>query len=126
MDLNNTKDFIKTYNHYCKNHACTSCKIGKITGFESTTCMRILFKLSSEQYDEVISTLNDYLAINPIKTRQSELLKIFPNTQLSYEEYIVDICPMTFEPDLLGFNSGLCNNIDCHECKKSFWFTEID
>ena len=119
MDLNNTKDFIKAYNHYCKNHACASCEIGKIIGFESTTCMRMLFELSSEQCDEIISTLNDYLATDPIKTRQSELLKIFPNTPLRYEEKIIDICPLDFDYEFI------CN-VNCHECKKAFWFTEID
>ena len=57
---------------------------------------------------------------HPIKTRQSEFLKLFPNAQT--DSGCLNACPM----DVFG-NTGIdCNKRTCFECKKEFWLAEAE
>ena len=63
-----------------------------------------------EQFDDM----------HPIKTRQSEFLKLFPNAQT--DSGCLNACPM----DVFG-NTGIdCNKRTCFECKKAFWLAEVE
>lgn len=63
-----------------------------------------------EQFDDM----------HPIKTRQSEFLKLFPNAQT--DSGCLNACPM----DVFG-NMGInCNKRTCFECKKEFWLAEVE
>lgn len=58
-------------------------------------------------------------AEHPVKTRQSEFLKLFPNAQT--DSGCLNACPM----DVFG-NTGIdCNKRTCFECKKEFWLAEV-
>ena len=57
---------------------------------------------------------------HPVKTRQSEFLKLFPNAQT--DSGCLNACPM----DVFG-NTGIdCNKRTCFECKKTFWLAEVE
>lgn len=59
-------------------------------------------------------------AEHPVKTRQSEFLKLFPNAQT--DSGCLNACPM----DVFG-NAGIdCNKRTCFECKKEFWLAEVE
>lgn len=59
-------------------------------------------------------------AEHPVKTRQSEFLKLFPNAQT--DSGCLNACPM----DVFG-NTGIdCNKRACFECKKAFWLAEVE
>lgn len=59
-------------------------------------------------------------AEHPVKTRQSEFLKLFPNAQT--DSGCLNACPM----DVFG-NTGIdCNKRPCFECKKAFWLAEVE
>lgn len=59
-------------------------------------------------------------AEHPVKTRQSEVLKLFPNAQT--DSGCLNACPM----DVFG-NTGIdCNKRTCFECKKEFWLQEVE
>lgn len=66
---------------------------------------------------EYVEQLDD---MHPIKTRQSEFLKLFPNAQT--DSGCLNACPM----DVFG-NMGInCNKQTCFECKKEFWLAEVE
>lgn len=66
---------------------------------------------------EYVEQLDD---MHPIKTRQSEFLKLFPNAQT--DSGCLNACPM----DVFG-NTGIdCNKRTCFECKKEFWLAEVE
>lgn len=66
---------------------------------------------------EYVEQLDD---MHPIKTRQSEFLKLFPNAQT--DSGCLNACPM----DVFG-NMGInCNKRTCFECKKEFWLAEAE
>lgn len=59
-------------------------------------------------------------AEHPVKNRQSEFLKLFPNAQT--DSGCLNACPM----DVFG-NTGIdCNKRTCFECKKAFWLAEVE
>lgn len=59
-------------------------------------------------------------AEHPIKTRQSEFLKYYPNAR-TFSDYL-NACPMDIFGDM-GIN---CNAQPCYECKKTFWMAEVE
>ena len=54
----------------------------------------------------------------PIKTRQSEFLKMFPNAKIN--NGVVVICPKNVEATLR------CDTKDCGKCREEYWLTEVD
>ena len=60
---------------------------------------------------------------HPVKTRQSELLKMFPNTDKN--NGVLDFCPQRF--GYFRGNSKCCESTtECAECKRDFWLKEIE
>ena len=68
----------------------------------------------------VVKFVERWDAEHPVKTRQSEFLKLFPNAQT--DSGCLNACPM----DVFG-NTGIdCNKRTCFECKKEFWLAEVE
>lgn len=67
-----------------------------------------------------VKFVEQWAAAHPVKTRQSEFLKLFPNAQT--DSGCLNACPM----DVFG-NTGIdCNKHTCFECKKEFWLAEVE
>lgn len=64
-----------------------------------------------------VQTWSDY---HPIKTRQSEFLKMFPNADL--DESIITICPWQLGEITLEECSG---RSQCDDCRREYWMEEI-
>lgn len=83
--------------------------------------------MTKEKYDfaKFVEIVEKWSSEHPVKTRQSELLKMFPNAAtFSYGTYsICDICPAkvdeTIECDI-GREDG------CYDCKRKYWLTEVE
>lgn len=70
--------------------------------------------------EEIVAETEKWAAAHPVKTRQSEFLKLFPNAQT--DSGCLNACPM----DVFG-NTGIdCNKRTCFECKKAFWLAEVE
>ena len=71
-------------------------------------------------YEGMVEAAEQWAAEHPVKTRQSEFLKLFPNAQT--DSGCLNACPM----DVFG-NTGIdCNKRTCFECKKEFWLAEVE
>lgn len=71
-------------------------------------------------YEGMVKAAEQWAAEHPVKTRQSEFLKLFPNAQT--DSGCLNACPM----DVFG-NTGIdCNKRTCFECKKEFWMQEVE
>lgn len=64
---------------------------------------------------------------HPVKTRQSEFLKIFPEASVLYGEYL-NICPAQISSECRDKETGGCYDpgMDCGKCKHDFWLKEIE
>lgn len=103
----------KTYHTNCPdcpmwNEVCTFC---------------IMDNTQVDKANEIILKWRKEHPIKPIKTRQSEFLKMFPNADISYEGYL-EIEPCNIEKSL--FDNVTCAPRDCEECKKNYWLAEVD
>lgn len=76
-----------------------------------------------ENPKKAVEVIESWSVKHPIKTRQSEMLKMFPMTQLN-EEGIIDIPSCDVDTSLAG--DSRCKDLDCRTCKKLFWETEIE
>ena len=85
------------------------------------------FKVPSNlPYEEIVSRVEQWAKEHPVKTRQSELLKLFPEV-ISEPDGFIDICPAFIVSAKRKTKTGGCRypSISCEECKRDFWLAEI-
>lgn len=68
-----------------------------------------------------VKFVKQWAVAHPIKTRQSEFLKHYPDARI-LAHGCLNACPMDVFSDT-GIN---CNAQPCHECKKAFWLAEVE
>ena len=108
-----TVEFFKTVNRLCKNQrCCKECpayKNGCMVGFDDDSIKSI---------DETVSKVEQWAKDHPVKTRQSEFLKMFPNADIDC------ILPCDLDKNL---KRGHCHDDDvgCFYCKQDYWNEEL-
>lgn len=107
-------EFVKERKRMCNSFKmCLSCPLS------NDHCM--IGDTDSEDDDkQIIAAVEKWSKEHPAKTRQSEMLKLFPNTQLN-ECDVIDICPIR-----VGGYRGNCAEGGCVECKEKWWKEEIE
>lgn len=73
-----------------------------------------------EENEEIVREVERWSKEHPIKTRQSEFMKLYPNVHLS--NGIIDIDPCTLDENYKA-NTYQCS--DCSKCRKNFWNEEV-
>lgn len=78
-------------------------------------------------YEEIVAHVEQWAKEHPAKTRQSELLKLFPEASILYDEYL-NICPAQISSECRDKETGGCYDpgMDCDKCKRDFWLKEIE
>lgn len=76
---------------------------------------------SQEKASGMVSTVEQWAKEHPVKTRQSEFLKHYPDARI-LAHGCLNACPMDVFSDT-GIN---CNAQPCFECKKAFWLAEAE
>ena len=75
-------EFFKTANRLCKNRSgCDKCPVYK-EGICMVMRMIRLDDDSIKSIDETVSKVEQWAKDNPVKTRKSEFLKMFPNADI--------------------------------------------
>lgn len=107
-------EYLKTLCRMC-HCECLKCEFGKArSGFETCPVWQ------RTHPKEAVEIAEKWAKEHPVKTRQSEFLKLFPNAQT--DSGCLNACPM----DVFG-NTGIdCNKRTCFECKKEFWMQEVE
>ena len=117
-------EFLKQFNRMCKAYNDDGCK----------ECPAYKYRCGEEfdeQEEDGVSIVEKWAKAHPIKTRQSEFLKMFPNAKKS-PNGVIDICPRKFEPEEYKSTTanGVCIHSDegycCDKCCHDFWLKEID
>lgn len=107
-------EFFKTVNRLCKNRTCGECPIWK-----NGTCMADFGDDSAKSIEETISKVEQWAKDHPVKTRQSEFLKMFPNAEFCRD--VINILPCSIEKEMCKY----CDNSKCEECRKDYWLAEV-
>lgn len=71
--------------------------------------------------EEVVKLVEEWAKDHPVKTRQSEFLKQFPNAPKSGR--VLDICPQNLDIEYMP--PKRCENIFCSACKTDYWNEEV-
>ena len=115
-DCGKTEVFFKELKRMCNkfNSTCVGCKIYGIC-FD-TGCYSFI-KNDTQEAIEIVQQWSDE---NPIKTRQSMFLELFPNAKIT--DGHLNICPITVN---IKFEN--CNpKVSCYECKEEYWLAEVE
>ena len=118
-------EFFKTAIRLCKNQSgCEGCPIRK-----NGMCMAGCGVVSVENIEEAVSKVEQWAKGHPVKTRQDEFLKMFPNAKIDDDGVIV-LCPRTFlpflpEPEEVETSAYCEKHENCEACRKEYWLTEV-
>lgn len=118
-------EFLKAKNRICKSRDkysdyCWSCPIGNGSG----GCQAGAFGNQRVTETELVQIVENWSKEHPIKTRQSEFLKLFPDAKLD-NNGIVLIMPCHIEGRLRS--SEMCEKMtSCPECRKAYWGEEVE
>lgn len=108
--------FVKTLGRMC-NAECIRCEFWKRkSGGESCTSWQ------KNHPEEAVAIVEKWAKEHPVKTRQSEFLKQWPDARIKK----ADGLPMASPCDLDGKLAGKCDGIHCPECRKKFWLAEVE
>lgn len=106
--------YVKAWKRMCKTFsACDKCLLHAKEG-----CMAEI----PEEAEMAVSIVEQWSKDNPIKTRQSEFLKLFPDAKTMGG--VIVICPNDI--DSAYRNVEYCNHNFCEECRKKYWNEEVD
>lgn len=74
-----------------------------------------------QEIDFAIKTVQEWSDEHPIKTRQGEFLKVFPNACMREDYLVLDVCPMSLDKHFS------CEKyITCNDCLRDYWLKEIE
>lgn len=111
--------YLKEYDRMCKSYGstCKNCEIDKLrNGCEG--CSSIVHA----HPEKVVAIVEKWSAENPVKTRQSEFLKMFPMAEMN--EDIVGILPCSIDSSV---RIEWCKKYEvCNECRKEYWLAEVE
>lgn len=113
-------EFFKTMNRLCRTQGCEECPV-----FKEGLCMVMRIGSfggdSDKSIEETISKVEQWSKAHPVKTRQSEFLKMFPDAQIdTYGALTIRHC--SIEKDLCSKCTTLS---DCVDCRREYWLTEV-
>ena len=86
---------------------------------------------SLNEIHNLVPIVEKWAKEHPVKTRQSELLKLFPNTKIDDDTGTLCMCPMNFNPETYKdkdkcFCIHMHDDTHCAECRRDFWLKEIE
>ncbi len=73
--------------------------------------------------EAVVEQVEKWAKEHPVKTRQSEFLKMWPNASVGYNGTLV-ICPS--QADTKAVAECIRSERNCDKCKRDFWLKEIE
>lgn len=115
-------EFFEERDRMCKSFGgdCTGCDIYKVT-MSNLSCYAFIFTRPRE----MVAIVERWAKDHPRKTRQSELLKMFPRAGRG-EDGLIVFCPEDFDSKFeCPLKRGSGNDL-CGECRKNYWLAEVD
>lgn len=108
-------EYLKTLDRMC-HCECLKCEFRKVrSGIETCPVWQ------RTHPEEAVAIVEKWAAEHPVKTRQSEFLKHYPDARISVHRCL-NACPM----DVFSDADINCNAQPCFECKKAFWLAKVE
>lgn len=112
------KATIFDYARMCKKiNECKDCPLGVNNNGDGIACSFLMRKTPDKANEIILNWCKEH----PIKTRQSEFLKMFPNAETNGNGRI-SICPKNLDKN---YGCKLEPNA-CGECMDNYWLAEVE
>lgn len=79
--------------------------------------------LDLPDFEDYVKGVEEWAKEHPVKTRQTEFIKMFPNVQIRRDGYI-DIAPCNLDKEI--YEKCSKSSMKCDECYKKFWGKEVE
>lgn len=116
-------EYIKEAKRICKSRSVCKSVSGKCPLLDEnghcTATVDICAADIIEKAEKAVQIVEQWAKDHPVKTRQSEFLKMFPNARI--EGDVIDIIPCNIEKEM----RKCCGDRNCNECCKDYWLTEV-
>ena len=114
-------EFIKIRARMCKNSSCSKCSLKKFCESD--------FYTQAKMIEDTVKTVEQWSKEHPVKTRQSELLKLFPDAEI--RDGVLNVCPRKIDPEAYTHQRGyncihIKDDVLCPDCMRDFWLQEVD
>lgn len=115
-------EYVKAMHRLCKSQDCyfgrtPGCPLLNKEGKKYGYCIANIGGCA----EKAVQIVEQWAKDHPVKTRQSEFLKLFPNAPKSGR--VLDICPQNLNIDYMP--PKRCENISCGACKTDYWNEEV-
>ena len=100
-----------------ENKYCRECPLSESNTNANLSCDEYLLKYPDKANEIILKWCKEH----PVKTRQSEFLKMFPNAVRFENSNIIAIKPCDMDKD---YASNPCT-LTCEECFKKYWLAEV-
>lgn len=108
-------EFLKARSRMCSAHDnCNECRIDA----ECSTYF-VDNNFSTDTAKEIVSTVEQLAKEHPVKTRQSEFLRMYPNAEMCTDVVAIPPCSIDIQ---LRKN---CDS-DCDRCRCDYWLQEVE
>ena len=116
-------EFLKARNRMCRAYwvsSCRECPLSSINNGEGMECN----DFEKVFFEKTVAIVQKWAEEQPIKTRQSEFLKLYPNAVK--RDSVINICPRSLgelsEEKCEEYN--YCDS--CRGCKRDYWLAEVE
>ena len=110
-------EYLKALGRLCNNYLCgDNCPLIDSCDDES-----------DDGYVRKVQMVEQWAKEHPVKTRQSEFLKMWPDAEIGDDGY-PSVAPCQLYKDMEEKNEDgvCCKNCGCAECRRDFWLKEIE
>lgn len=109
-------EYVKTQYRLCRSKDCPECPL---QDKENGCCI-----LDTIEYAEkAVQIVEQWAKDHPVKTRQSEFLKVFPKATVS--DHVIALCPKLYCTQFLGTDFQECEGTNCAKCRRDYWLAEV-
>lgn len=110
-------EYVKQRNRMCDYYTnCTECPAGDYEGCSSLNGV-----------SKLVPIVEQWAKEHPVKTRQSEFLKQWPDAEIGDDGYpSVAPCQLYKDMEEKDENGVCCKNCGCGICRRDFWLKEIE
>ena len=111
-------EFLNEGTRMCNSYeACVGCPM-----YPTDDCCMVKMNLK-----QMINIVEQWAKAHPIKTRQSEFLKQWPDAEIGDDGYpSVAPCQLYKDMEEKDENGVCCKNCGCGICRRDFWLKEIE
>lgn len=111
--------FGRTITKICDEHnGCENCPFDKGQLTPGADC----FEWMIANINRAVEIAEQWEKDHPAKTRQSEFLKMFPNTLLD-DIGVIHVCPNNIDTTI---ECQINANRTCNDCRRDYWLQEVE